>query len=453
MSTPIFFRTVALILGVMLSLIIISCGAASAPAPQEPAAPAQAEEAAQPAATEEPAAVSEDTGGEAATITFWSRNEAQFLVEPVVNAWNASHKTQIKATFFPHDEFIPKFSAAIAAGETPDLVAVDLVFMPAFMAADQMTDITDLAKSLPFYDKLSPQHMRLGTYKDRIYSVPFNADGSALMYNKKLFKQAGLDPEKPPTTWAEMAEYSAKITALGDDAYGFYFSGSCSGCNEFTLMPYIWASGGDMLNEDGTQATVTDPRVKDLLEFLHERWVNKEIPESAKADNGADFFNAFAAGNIGMVGTGTFAISKLKKEYPDIEFGLAPFPGKDGGQSSFAGGDTIAIPKGSEYVNEAFEFMTWFLSEEVQLEQIAKNDGLPLRSDLLENEYTIKDPRYGVVAETMYEGRTVYAEQCNLLFNDASSPWLAMLQRAIFDGEINEAIAEAQERFTEIIEQ
>lgn len=385
------------------------------------------------------------------TLTFWSRDSGQVLVEPLVAAWNDTHPNQIEATFIPADQFVQKFAAAVAGDEAPDLIAVDLVYMPAFSAAGQMTDITDLSTALPFFDTLSPPHMRLGTYQERIYSLPFNADGSFLLYNKNLFREAGLDPDAPPTTWDEITTASNAITALGDGKYGFYFSGSCGGCNAFTLLPYIWATGGDVLNEDGTVATLTDPVVKALLEFIRGLWDSGQAPASAQVDTGSDFFNTFVTGNIGMVGTGSFSIAELKLNAPEIDFGVTPLPGQTGGQSSFAGGDTIAIPMGSERVAEAFEFMNWYLSDEVQVEQLAKNNGTPLRTDLVENKYSLEDPRYVVVGNAMYEGRTVYAETTNQLFNDASAPWLSMLQRAIFDGEIDEAIAEAQEAFTEII--
>jgi multiple sugar transport system substrate-binding protein len=208
-------------------------------------------------------------------------------VNPVIEAWNKTHKDQIKPTFIPGDQFVQKFSTALAGGDVPDIVAVDLIYVPAYSAAGQMTDITDLAKSLPFFDKLSPSHVRLGSYDGKVYALPFNAEGSVLIYNKNLFKKAGLDPEKPPTNWTEMYEYVKKITALGDGNHGFYFSGACAGCNAFTFLPYIWASGGDVLSADGKTATVTDPKVKDALAFYKKMWDEKMIPESAKADNGS----------------------------------------------------------------------------------------------------------------------------------------------------------------------
>lgn len=384
-------------------------------------------------------------------LAFWSRDDTQVIAEPIIAAWNESHETQIDPTFTPSEQFVQKFAAAVAGGEAPDLISVDLVYMPAFSAAGQMTDITDQTRALPFFEQLSPPHMRLGTYEDRIYSVPFGADGSFLLYNKDLFRQADLDPEAPPTTWAEISSASDAITSAADGARGFYFSGSCPGCNAFTLLPYVWASGGDVLNEDGTAATMDDPAVRGMLEFIRGLWADGQVPEAAQVDTGEDFFNAFTGGTVGMVGTGAFSIAELKRDVPDLDFGVTPLPGREGGQSSFAGGDTIAIPVGTERVDEAFEFMAWFLSEEIQVELLAQNNGLPLRVDLVDNEYSRQDPRYITVGRAMYGGRTPYSEKYNQLFNDASSPWLAMLQRAIFDGEIDAALEEGQQAFTEII--
>ena len=59
--------------------------------------------------------------------------------------------------------------------------------------------------------------MQVATFNDRLYGVPLYADVSALFCNKDLFKAAGLDPEKPPTSLAELGEYASKITALGGD--------------------------------------------------------------------------------------------------------------------------------------------------------------------------------------------------------------------------------------------
>jgi len=90
-------------------------------------------------------------------------------------------------------------------------------------------------------------------------------------------------------------------------------------------------------------------------------------------------------------------------------------------------------------------------SDAVQLEQFAKNSQLPVRTDLAKNKYFDADPRLEINANAMALGQTPYSLKYNELFNDANGPWLAMLQSAIFDGKVDEAISTAQQAFTQIM--
>lgn len=406
---------------------------------------------AQPTAA--PAATQPAADAPALKLSIWTRVANQVLLEALAKGYNATHKNQFEVTSIPNEQFVTKFGAAVSGGTPPDVISIDLIYVPAFAAAGQMSEITDLVNALPFKDKLSPAHMALATYNGKYFATPFTAEGSVLLYNKDLFKAAGLDPEKAPTTWDEIYQAAKKITALGKDTYGFYFAGACAGCNAFTYLPLMWASGGDVLSADYTKATLTNPAVKSALEFYKKMWDEKLIPEGAKVDAGENFFAAFSTGKIGMVGSGAFSIASLKKDYPNINFGIAFLPGQNGGKSSFAGGDSIGVPKGSKYVKEAFDFIQWCLSDEVQLEYYAKTGGLPVRTDLAKNKYFDAEPRLTVNAQAMALGKTPYSVKYNDLFNDANGPWLAMIQTAIFEGKVDAAIAAAQDRFTQIMSQ
>jgi multiple sugar transport system substrate-binding protein len=390
--------------------------------------------------------------GSANTITFWTRDSDAALVQPLVKDYNASHKTQVKLNIIPAAQFVNKFGTAVAGGEVPDLVATDLIYTPYFSASNELTDLTSFAHSLPYFDKLDRAHMRLATYQGKIYALPFTAEGSVLLYNKGLFRQAGLDPNKPPTTWAAIEADSKKITALGHGIHGFYFPGACAGCEAFTFLPLIWASGGDVLNANGTQATITSsPPVKAALEFFRRLWTAGQVDPGGRVDSGPSWFTDFTAGKDGMVGGGAFEIGTLKQQYPKIDFGVTPLPGENGGSSSFSGGDNIAIPRGSQHVAQAEDFIKWFLSTNTQVNEIAKNNGLSVRTDLISNKYSQQDPRYIVVAEAEANGRTPYSVHYNELFNDPNGPWLAMFQQAIFSGQVDQAMSSAQQRFTQIL--
>src|SRR5262245_16185421 len=174
-------------------------------------------------------------------MQMWERSGGnKGIVDALVARWNEKNPNRkINLTYIPHSEMVPKLAQAITSGEVPDLMGLDLIYGPQFEKAGQLVDITDKVSSWPELKTASPGHMKGSTYEGKIYGVPLYADVSVLFWNKDLFKKAGLDPEKPPTSLAEISEYATKITALGDGVHGYYLPGSCAGCNIFTVGPLI----------------------------------------------------------------------------------------------------------------------------------------------------------------------------------------------------------------------
>lgn len=384
-------------------------------------------------------------------LSFWVRASDAAFAEPMVKAWNAKHPNKVALTVIPNEDFVTKFGTASAGGASPDVVAIDLIFVPLFAQTGQLSDITAEANALPFAKSLSPAHVKLAKFGGKQYAVPFSGDSSFLLYNKTLFKKAGLDAEVPPKTLAELESAARKITALGGGVKGFYFSGACGGCNIFAMTPYVWASGGDVLSADGKQETLDSPAMRATLGAYRRMWEEKMIPRGAKTDTGTSFISPFFSSKIGMVSSGSFAIGLLKRDHPEIDFGVAAFPGAQGSASSFAGGDSIAIPVASKHKKEAWEFISWTLSEEVQVEQFARNGSVPVRADLADNAYSKQDSRFALASKLMQDGRTPYALRFNQLFNDPNGPWLAMIQEAIFGKGVDQAIKDAQPKFKKIL--
>jgi multiple sugar transport system substrate-binding protein len=389
----------------------------------------------------------------AADIALWARSRTEGYVTPLVKAWNETHADKVALTLIPNEQFVAKIGTAIAGGTPPDLMSIDLIYVPAFARAEQLTDVTAQAKALPYLDRLMGSHLRLATYEGKLYAVPFSAEGSFLMYNKALFRKAGLNPDKPPQSWAEIRDAAAKITALGDGTYGYYFPGNCAGCNVFTFLPAIWAEGGDILSEDGMTPTFTHPAVKAALSWYRDLWASKLVMPSARTDGGENWTASPATGKVGIWPGGAFTLGALKRTAPGLEIGVAFIPGsKAGTWSSFAGGDSIAIPQGTKNARLAWDFIQWSFSPEVQIEILSKNSAVPVRTDLADNKYSQQDPRYVTAAQAMAKGRTPYSFVYNDLFNSPQGPFLRMLQKAVFDGDIDGAIREAQASSKQIID-
>src|SRR4030095_13171150 len=152
-------------------------------------------------------------------LEMWERSGGnKQMVDMLVEAWNTKNPNcKINLTYIPHTEMVGKIAQGIASGDVPDLMGMDLIYAPQFEKAQQLVDITDRIKSWPELATASKGHMTVATYEERLFGVPLYADVSALFYNKDLFTRAGLDPNKPPTSLAELRTYADKITALGAD--------------------------------------------------------------------------------------------------------------------------------------------------------------------------------------------------------------------------------------------
>jgi multiple sugar transport system substrate-binding protein len=182
-----------------------------------------------------------------------------------------------------------------------------------------------------------------------------------------------------------------------------------------------------------------------MLAHLNRMWTEGLIPEGAQGDTGANFQAIFETGTVGMQGSGNFAIAALKENHPEIDFGIAFLPGiTPEDASSFVGGDLIAIPVGAANLEKAKEFVTWVLTDEAQLEGLAAKNTLVARTDLVENDYYQNEPRYYTTAKAVGIGQTPWVFHFNDMVNSASSPWLEMLQTAVFEGNIDEAIETAR---------
>jgi multiple sugar transport system substrate-binding protein len=389
----------------------------------------------------------------AETMTMWVRDSGATLTTRVIDRWNETHPAdRIELTVIPHDQMVTKFATAAAAGEGPDLLSLDLIFMPDFMRAGFLTDITDLMAANPHVKKVVQAHLDLATYNKRLYAVPFTPDNSILLYNKALFRQAGLDPDKPPQTSAEILAAARKIRALGPDIYGWYFSGACPGCNIFTMAPQMWATPGTVVLPSGCDAEpLKGGSVRQVLQNYRTMWQESLIPHAAKVDPGANFMSVFMTGKIGMQGSGNFAVGMLKEKAPNIDFGIAFLPGPGQGEvSSFAGGDVLGIPKASKHPKKALEVLQWVLTDDPQVEVYAKTGNLPSRTDLASNKYFDADPRLTVTAKALAVAQTPWTFHFNDMSNDNSSPWIEMIQTAVFAGDIDGAMAKAKKRMTQI---
>lgn len=386
-------------------------------------------------------------------VNLWVRTSSGAVLQALADQFNATHDDKIIITQITAEQMVTKLGTSIAGGAAPDGAVLDLIYLPTFAATDSLEDMTDFIKGLPYADKMSPSHLRLGTYDGKMYAVPTLPDASVIAYNKDLFAKAGLDPEKGPTSLKEVAEDAKKVTALGDDTYGFFFVASSGSWQVYTFTPHVWAAGADLLSEDGRTATIDTPALRDTLALYNQMWTDGTIHPTSRSGNGSDAVAAFASGKVGVLMTGSYIVNLLTSQYPDVNFGIVPISGPDGGKSSFAGGDALTLIKGitPERKKIAEQFVDFYMQPEQQV-FITKESGMPPRTDVATEAYAQFDPRNLIAYDVLASAKTPYTFASDELFVSRTGPWLNLLNRAIFDGDIDGAIATGQAEFTKILE-
>jgi multiple sugar transport system substrate-binding protein len=394
------------------------------------------------------------TEGGKTVLQMWGRADDSAFLPKLVKSYNATHKNvQVKLTLVPDAQVAQKFGAAASSGSGPDIVSLDIATVPQYATSGWLDNITSKAKALSYYKQLSPSHLTLATSKGNLYALPFTADVAVLYYNKGIFTKAGLDPNSPPTTWAEVRADAKTITQKVKGDHGYYFAGACAGCMAFGMLPYVYADGGNVLkgNAPTTTATISpNPQLAGALALFHGMWTDGSVLSSAKTDSGANQFGPFFAGNTGMFVNGSYPLGVLKSQHPDIDFGVTEVPGETAGQTgAYTGGDSIAITSKGAKSSASWNVMSWMTS--TGQKELAKAGVLPTRLDIAASDYAKQGAPYAVLAKALGIGKTPNATKVSQLFFDNNGPWSTMVQSSIFDGKIAPSMQAAQTAMASVL--
>jgi multiple sugar transport system substrate-binding protein len=239
----------------------------------------------------------------------------------------------------------PTFAAKLAAGTLPTVFEVPFTDARTLGDNGQLADLTAEVKALPYFAKYNPAVLAEGTTsKKKIVALPKGAYAQALHYNRKLFSQAGLDPNKPPTTWGQLRAFAKKISEKTGKA-GYAEMGKNDNTGGWILTTVVYSLGGRMETGTGTKATATlnNPKTVTALNMLKAmRWTDNSM--GSNFDYGwSDINQAFAAGNVGMYISGSDVYTNLVSASnidPSI-YGLAPIPLAKNSTAGVLGGGTL----------------------------------------------------------------------------------------------------------------
>lgn len=372
-------------------------------------------------------------------ITLWTRSPLERQAKNVVEAYNKSHKNQVKLEIIPNDDMEGKVGGASQTDSLPDILAGDVVRIPYWASEGIFTDITKQIDGLDNKADLQQGHIEAGTVDGAEYTLPFITDVSVMVWNKTLYKEAGLDPEQGPKSIAEFVEQAKKVAALNKDGVaGSYLAGQSGGALVFDLFPSVWADGESVMNKDGSEATLDNDSMKGVLDAYKELANTANgLGAGSKEETGATWTAPFANGKIGVMpypNTSTTALFDAEKD-GGFEVGVAPIPGtKEGKTSTFLGGDAMGISKDSKHVAQAWNFLYWLMQSDAQKEVFADQGDTASNIQTLKTAYKDADPRIQTINSVIIDGngQTPKSPAFNEAFNAAGSPWQLLVQNAVW---------------------
>jgi multiple sugar transport system substrate-binding protein len=386
--------------------------------------------------------------GATGTVHFWARQATDGPAKALVAAFNATHKNlKIVLHLTPPNDDTSQLATAIRAGSVPDVVGLNDIDVPSFAREHALMNITQYVNALSYKSSLSPGHLQLATVGSTYYGVPYLADLSVLWYNKTLFKEAGLNPNDPPTSYAQIVTDATKINALGHGISGFSFAGDCQGCLGFTMLPSLWAAGQHMITGPlGNQkANVAgDAPLKTMLQAYRTMWANHLTPVADQTQNGLTWGKDFEAGKVGILPGDYGFAAAFTTPAQHAEFADAPLPAVNGGgYSTFDGGDDFVIPAGAANASGAWEFIKWALDSQQQVKY--PSQGMtPIRSDVLTPAFATANPYDAIALKALAKGSVEYTLAYDAVYNEPGSPWFKMFEEAVYSGNVNAAIQQGQ---------
>ncbi|WP_250285291.1 ABC transporter substrate-binding protein [Frankia sp. CiP1_Cm_nod2] len=286
----------------------------------------------------------------------------------------------------------------IAAGNPPDvgqLVFGDIRYAVKGLGATPLDDVVgrdavqaNFGGAHPF----APTARTLGDVEGKTFAVPFVFSTPILYYNASLFTQAGLDPNKPPATWAEVKTAALAIKSrTGKD--GAYIDCLTKKSSDWCYQSLVASNGGTVISDDQTRLTFADAPAVEAVRVAQDLVSSGASPKLSQEQA----YPAFARGEVGMILESSAAEAVFRKgattANPPWELRAGYEPSFDGKkvQPTNSGAALLMFAKDPARQRAAWELIKFLTSDEAYTQITSRIGYLPLRTGLLDDPGALKD--------------------------------------------------------------
>jgi multiple sugar transport system substrate-binding protein len=277
-----------------------------------------------------------------------------------------------------------KLMAAVAAGGPPDIAQCYEAWSANLIDNGSVVAFTELLRgpdglSAESEADIYPMFLSGSSRDGVLWSFPFNKSVRCLYYNKDLFREAGLDPERPPLSWREYREFARKLTADTDGDGKPDRFGLASQITASMFENLLVQNGGSLLDPAEEKATFDSPAGIEALEFMANLLVRDG---TALISQGFEYQNEFLAGKVAMIEGSSVSLAFIEGKYT-FELGIASLPAGVKDTQLVAGTDVVVFSASPEQRQRAWRFVKWFTDTPQTARWAAETGYLPVRASAM----------------------------------------------------------------------
>jgi N,N'-diacetylchitobiose transport system substrate-binding protein len=320
------------------------------------------------------------SGGDGpATLTVWlMKDSAPDAVVSQINAeFHAAHpNVTVKPEILDWDGRDVKWKTALAGNNPPDVLEMGNTDVLSYATSGALADLT--GKTFENSGTWLQGLKDAGSYRGKLYGIPYYGGDRVVIYRKDMWKAAGLST--PPTTLAQLRTDGQKLAAgKGNDFSAMYFPGRY----QYAALPFVYDTGGSIavLNGDKWTANLSSPASQAGLT----NWATfvKAVSHAPADADETNLQDVFGQGHTAMIIGQGWMVGAIGKTYPKIadQIGAFPMPGTNGPMPVFLGGSNLVASAGSKHADLAYDWIKLMTGTKYQT-ALATNGLLPNTSSL-----------------------------------------------------------------------
>ncbi len=313
-------------------------------------------------------------------ILGWASSESENTrLQEVVATYEEQSGTDVALNLVP--QYDERLQASLAGGSPPDAFYADSFRLPDYVDAGALEAIGDqMDNPDDFYPSLREAFTIDGTF----YCPPKDFSTLALIYNRALFEQAGVEEPTADWTWDDMRNAAQQITEAGIETDNGAALGMSLPADFARLIAFVYQAGATVTNDDFTEMTINSPEGLAAVEYYLNMVLDGYAAQPADLDSGWPG-EAFGKQRAAMVVEGNWIIPFLADQFPDVDYGVVELPAGPGGEATMAFTVCYAVPNGTDNTEASTALVNYLTGPEGMKAWTDLGLAMPTRQSLRED--------------------------------------------------------------------